>query len=85
MACAGAGASTSMQSLPAASVAQPTEAIAFNADLTKEQLQPIVLQTLRDIKPTSCSALELSKRIWPQHTAMRSCMKRMVGSFLFLP
>lgn len=87
-ACAGADIDTNMmQSLPAVSPAQPSGAVAvpeFTADLTQEQLQPIVLQHLQDIRPKSCSALDLSKRMWPQQTAMRSCMKRMVRSFLVL-
>ena len=76
-----------MQSLPAASAAQPAGVVAvpeFTVDLTKEQLQPIVLQKLQDIRPRSCSALDLSKLIWPQQTAMRSGMKRTVRFFLVL-
>ena len=82
----GAGTNTNItQSLPAVNAAEPTGAVAgpeFDADLIKEQLQPIVLQTLLDIRPRSCSALDLSKLIWPQETAMRSCMKRMLSFFL---
>ena len=51
---------------------------AFNVKLTKEQLQPFVLQALQLIKPSSCSALDLSKKLWPEKTALRSSMKTTV-------
>ncbi|KAL3131443.1 hypothetical protein ABBQ38_007755 [Trebouxia sp. C0009 RCD-2024] len=65
--------------------AQPakTACPAFDANLTKEQMQPFVLQALLSIKPRSCSALDLSKDLWPEETAMRSCMKRVVSGVLY--
>ena len=52
---------------------------AFDAKLTKEQLQPFVIQALSSIKPRSCSTLDLTKQLWPEETEMQSCMRTKVN------
>ncbi|KAL3135989.1 hypothetical protein ABBQ32_007029 [Trebouxia sp. C0010 RCD-2024] len=76
---------TAANTEPHPGAAQPAEAAcpAFDANLKNEQIQPFVLQALQTIKPRSCSALDLSKLLWPEETAMRSCMKRMISGVLY--
>ena len=73
-------------SRPSVGAAQPAKTACppFDPKLTKEQMQPFVLATLLSIKPRSCSALDLSYLLWPEETAMRSCMKRAVRCLLVL-
>lgn len=78
---AGQDCATASAAIPQYNVSNPCPI--FSGELTKDELQPFVLDALSQIKPRSCSALDLTQKLWPNGSrAIRHAMKTMVSTSL---